>query len=245
MVSSVKRLCNLFIPIFVIFLLLNFGAPPRALSTESKTKKAEAATEAKTMPGSPAKPSEKAAPEASNKVDQVGETVGHRLDGLTNRASSQVGAWINAKVFYGITWLKLILCLFMLFVVLAIERVVRWTIDRRWRTMEGKDEAKPIRHLFLKAVAKPLSLFIWVYGIYIVLAPLAGRTLRVFIVIIGGILIIQNLTGIEIGPLLASLGIGGIAIALAAKDSIANFFGTLTILFDKPFQIGERVLIDK
>ena len=77
-----------------------------------------------------------------------------------------------------------------------------------------------------------------------VLAPLFGKTLRVFIIIIGGILIIQNLTGVKIGPLLASLGIGGIAIALAAKDSIANFFGTLTILFDKPFQVGERILID-
>jgi MscS family membrane protein len=77
------------------------------------------------------------------------------------------------------------------------------------------------------------------------LAPLAGRTLRVFIVIIGSILIIQNLTGVKIGPLLASLGIGGIAVAFAAKDSIANFFGTLTILFDKPFQLGERITIDK
>ena len=77
-----------------------------------------------------------------------------------------------------------------------------------------------------------------------VLAPLAGRTLRVFIVIIGGILIIQNLTGVKLGALLASLGIGGIAVALAAKDSIANFFGTLTILFDKPFQLGDRILID-
>ncbi|MBU0767572.1 MAG: mechanosensitive ion channel family protein, partial [Proteobacteria bacterium] len=33
--------------------------------------------------------------------------------------------------------------------------------------------------------------------------------------------------------------------ALAAKDSIANFFGTLTILFDKPFQVGQRITIDK
>ena len=44
--------------------------------------------------------------------------------------------------------------------------------------------------------------------------------------------------------MLASLGVGGIAVALAAKDSIANFFGTLTILFDKPFKIGHRVKID-
>jgi hypothetical protein len=68
--------------------------------------------------------------------------------------------------------------------------------------------------------------------------PLFGKTLRIFIVILAGIIVVQNLTGVEIGPLLASLGIGGLAVALAAKDSIANFFGTLTILFDKPFQVG-------
>jgi MscS family membrane protein len=52
------------------------------------------------------------------------------------------------------------------------------------------------------------------------------------------------LTGIQFGPLLASLGIGGLAVAFAAKDSIANFFGTLTILFDKPFQVGDRIVIN-
>jgi MscS family membrane protein len=61
---------------------------------------------------------------------------------------------------------------------------------------------------------------------------------------LASIIVIQNLTGIEIGPLLASLGIGGLAVALAARDTIANFFGTLTILYDKPFQIGERIIID-
>jgi MscS family membrane protein len=77
-----------------------------------------------------------------------------------------------------------------------------------------------------------------------ILVPIAGKTMRVLVIMVGGLLIVQNLTGVKIGPLLASLGIGGIAIALAAKDSIANFFGTLTILFDKPFQVGERVAID-
>lgn len=74
------------------------------------------------------------------------------------------------------------------------------------------------------------------------MAPLLGKTLRIFIIVIGGILIIRNLTGVDIGPLLASLGVGGIAVALAAKDSIANFFGTLTIFFDRPFQVGHRVV---
>jgi MscS family membrane protein len=77
-----------------------------------------------------------------------------------------------------------------------------------------------------------------------ILVPLIGKSLRVFILVVGGMVLIKNLTGIEIGPLLASLGIGGLAVALAAKDSIANFFGTLTILFDKPFQVGDRIVID-
>jgi MscS family membrane protein len=77
------------------------------------------------------------------------------------------------------------------------------------------------------------------------LVPIVAKTLRVFIIVIGGVIVIQNLTGLKIGPLLASLGIGGLAVALAAKDSIANFFGTLTILFDKPFQVGQRIVIDK
>lgn len=76
------------------------------------------------------------------------------------------------------------------------------------------------------------------------LVPLVGKTLRVCIIVIGGILVLQNVTGVEIGPLVASLGIGGLAVTLAARESIANFLGTLTILFDKPFQIGHWVVID-
>ena len=45
-------------------------------------------------------------------------------------------------------------------------------------------------------------------------------------------------------PARLPLGIGGLAVALAAKETISNFFGTLTILFDKPFQVGQRVVAD-
>ena len=48
----------------------------------------------------------------------------------------------------------------------------------------------------------------------------------------------------NLGPLLASLGIGGIAVAFAAKDSIGNFLGSLTIIFDRPFSMGERIVVD-
>ena len=77
------------------------------------------------------------------------------------------------------------------------------------------------------------------------LVPLISKTVRIFVIFVGGMLVVQNMTGIEIGPLVASLGIGGLAFALAGKDSIANFLGSLTILLDKPFQAGERICIEK
>jgi MscS family membrane protein len=75
-------------------------------------------------------------------------------------------------------------------------------------------------------------------------ASLIGKTLRWVILIGGAVLILQYVTGLHAGPVLASLGIGGLAIALAAKESIANLFGTVTIVFDKPFRIGDRVKIE-
>lgn len=61
--------------------------------------------------------------------------------------------------------------------------------------------------------------------------------------VLGAVVVLQSLTGLEIGPLLASLGLGGFAVALAAKDSISNFFGTVTIFVDKPFRVGDRIVI--
>jgi len=47
----------------------------------------------------------------------------------------------------------------------------------------------------------------------------------------------------DIGALLAGLGIGGIAIALAAKDTVANFFGAITVLADRPFEVGDWIIL--
>ena len=82
-------------------------------------------------------------------------------------------------------------------------------------------------------------------SIHDMLVPLVSKSVRVFVLLVGGMLVIQNMTGIELGPLVASLGIGGLAFALAGKDSISNFLGSLTILLDKPFSVGERIVIDK
>ncbi len=47
----------------------------------------------------------------------------------------------------------------------------------------------------------------------------------------------------NVGSLVAGLGIGGLAIALAAKESLENLFGSFTIFFDKPFVVGDLVTI--
>jgi MscS family membrane protein len=52
-----------------------------------------------------------------------------------------------------------------------------------------------------------------------------------------------NNAGYDVGALIAGLGIGGLAFALAAQDSVANLFGGLTVFFDKPFTINDRIKI--
>ncbi|MDR0965007.1 MAG: mechanosensitive ion channel family protein [Myxococcales bacterium] len=75
------------------------------------------------------------------------------------------------------------------------------------------------------------------------LVPLIRRVLKIAIVAIGLLFILQNLN-VDIGSLLAGLGIGGIAIAMAAKETLANFFGSIVIFSDKPFQVGDWVVVD-
>lgn len=71
-------------------------------------------------------------------------------------------------------------------------------------------------------------------------ADLFKQALRVMVLVIGGIWIVQNL-GYSVGSLLAGLGIGGLAMALAAQDTLANFFGTIVMITDKPFKVGDWV----
>ncbi len=74
------------------------------------------------------------------------------------------------------------------------------------------------------------------------LVPLVQRTLKVLVVIIGVLVVLENF-GVNVTALIAGLGIGGIAIAFAAQDTVANVFGTITILLDSPFKVGDRIRI--
>jgi len=75
------------------------------------------------------------------------------------------------------------------------------------------------------------------------LVPVVRKSLRITIAIVSALLIAENILGTDIKSLLLSAGVGGIAIALAAKDTIANFFGSITIFADRPFQIDDVVRI--
>ncbi|MBE9486456.1 MAG: mechanosensitive ion channel family protein [Chloroflexi bacterium] len=75
------------------------------------------------------------------------------------------------------------------------------------------------------------------------LVPFIRKTLRVFIVFMAILMLVQNL-GYSISGLLASLGLGGLAVALAAKDSLSNIFGSIMILLDRPFTIGDWIKAD-
>lgn len=251
-------------------------------------------------------PAEPLRPVRTEGIDEAGKKVGKGVERFSERVAAYLGDWVNQTVLDGISWMKLLFCCILLLGVMALERLLRWSLHYKINAIPHQEGVISWLRLFLRAVVKPLSLFIYVYGVYAalsplyehfeaadgtnmvllvakraadiggtvalfwfffllvtildarlmkwaegtqssidnVLVPLIGKTLRIFIVIVGGMMVLQNLTGVQIGPLLASLGIGGLAVALAAKDSIANFFGTLTILFDKPFQVGDRIVIN-
>lgn len=76
------------------------------------------------------------------------------------------------------------------------------------------------------------------------LAPIVRTSLRVVIVALTLLQVLQSLTDKPLTSILAGLGVGGLALALAAQDTVKNFFGSLVLFADKPFKIGERIRVD-
>ena len=72
------------------------------------------------------------------------------------------------------------------------------------------------------------------------LVPLLRKVLKTFVVVVGILFILDNLD-INITGILAGISIGGLAFALAAQDTLKNFFGSLMIFIDKPFQVGDWI----
>ncbi len=67
--------------------------------------------------------------------------------------------------------------------------------------------------------------------------------IQVFIWVIAGIVLFDNL-GVKISTLVAGLGIGGIAIALASQAVLGDVFAFIMILFDRPFEVGDYIIVN-
>ena len=72
--------------------------------------------------------------------------------------------------------------------------------------------------------------------------PWIKKTLVAIFVVIGVLITVQSL-GFNVSTILSGLGIGGLAFALAAQDTIANLFGSIVVAIDQPFKVGEMVRI--
>jgi len=76
-----------------------------------------------------------------------------------------------------------------------------------------------------------------------VLVPLVVRALKVMIVVVA-VVFAAGALNLPLAPLLASLTIAGVAFSFAAKDTVENFFGSVAVLTDRPFDMGDWVVID-
>lgn len=73
--------------------------------------------------------------------------------------------------------------------------------------------------------------------------PILKKSIKTIVIILAAIVVLSNL-GYDILSILAGLGIGGLALALAAQDAVKNIIGGITIFWDKPFQIDDWIEID-
>lgn len=73
-----------------------------------------------------------------------------------------------------------------------------------------------------------------------ILVPMLSKVLR-FIIVALAIVLVAKEWGFDVNGFVAGLGLGGLALALAAKDMLANIFAGIVILMEKPFTIGERI----
>jgi MscS family membrane protein len=75
------------------------------------------------------------------------------------------------------------------------------------------------------------------------LLPLAGKALKVTVYLLAVMFIFET-WNLKIGPLLATMGIGGIALALALKDSLSNIFGGIQLILDRSFKVGDKIRLE-
>jgi len=94
------------------------------------------------------------------------------------------------------------------------------------------------KHLMLSSINNRMNL-----QIHSILLPILSKTLR-FLTLLIAVLVIAEEWDFRISGLLTGLGLGGLAFALAAQDTLSNLFGGIVILMDRPFVIGDWIITD-
>lgn len=138
----------------------------------------------------------------------------------------------NAGLAFGITWIHLEgeLTSFVLRIIAFLYIIaIGWFI---YNLVDLVDIA--LRRLTAKTASKLDDM----------IAPLIRKALRIFVVVIFVLFVAENVFGADITAWLAGLGIAGLAVSLSAQDSIKNLFGSITILLDKPFAVGDRIIFN-
>lgn len=95
-------------------------------------------------------------------------------------------------------------------------------VDKYISPLAEKDNEKKIDTHILRVIKRAIQFLLWSIGIVLSTSSM----------------------GVDVGALIAGLGIGGLAVALAAQDTAKNILGGVTIFTDKPFRFGDRVKID-
>ncbi len=115
---------------------------------------------------------------------------------------------------------KIVMVLFLINIAWYLMRLINGTMIHYIKPMTAKTETDLDDHLL----------------------PIIRKLVNFVIVAIVAIMVIDKL-GFNVGSLLAGLGIGGLAFALAAQDLVGNLFGGIAILLDKPFKLGDRIKV--
>lgn len=75
------------------------------------------------------------------------------------------------------------------------------------------------------------------------LFPIIRKSLKVFVIVVAVLVTLSNI-GVDVTAAIASLSIGGLAVGLAAQDTLANLFGAIAVFVDKPFRIGDLINVE-
>jgi MscS family membrane protein len=76
-----------------------------------------------------------------------------------------------------------------------------------------------------------------------ILVPMLRKTIKVLLVVFA-MLNLAPMLGLNLGPLLAAIGVGSFGFAFAFKNSLENLFGSVTVILDRPFHVGDWIVID-